>query len=165
MNLLLEENPAMYEFYANPRRRHHKRSRNPVARGLTSVRSWTQGVDMMDIAAGTAGFAAAAMLPGIFIKDTTTTMQKWLKIGAAAASAVVVGMLVKRFMSPSAGKAAVIGGLAGTASQAINLLRPGTIGSRTALLPAGRPMSRTGASTVVSPSFNREGETVQLIIP
>lgn len=164
MNLLLEENP-MYEFYANPRRRHHKKSRNPVASLTSGVKSWTQGVDMMDIAAGTAGFAAAAMLPGIFIKDTSTTMQKWLKIGAAAASAVVVGMLVKRFMSPSAGKAAVIGGLAGTASQAINLLRPGTIGARTGLLPAGRPVGRVGASTIVSPSFNREGETVQLIIP
>lgn len=162
MNLLLEENP-MYEFYANPRRRRHHR-RNPVSKAFSGVRQWTQGVDMTDIAAGTAGFAAAAMLPGIFIKDTTTTMQKWLKVGAAAASAVVVGMLVKRFMSPSAGKAAVIGGLAGTASQAINLLRPGTIG-RQAFLPAGRPVGRTGVSTVVSPSFNREGETVQLIIP
>ena len=168
MQLLLEENPKMYEFYANPRRRRRHHRRNPAMR-LPVVGKWTQGVDMTDVAAGTAGFAASAMLPGMFIKPALgaelTTTQKWLKVSAAAVAAIAVGMLVKRFMSASAGKAAVIGGLAGTASQMINLLRPGTIASRgpSALLP--RPGTRLGTSTVVSPSYSRESESVSLITP
>ena len=155
----------MFNFNPRRHRRHHRR--NPSLMSSAQISHWTQGVQMEDAAAAVGGLAAAYYLPGVVIKpDATgvlTSTQKWLRILVAAGAAVGVGYICKEFLkSSAAGKAAVIGGLAGTGVQVINLVKPGTVPmpSRTAL-----PARRFGESTVISPSPNREGETVSLIQP
>ena len=151
--------------------RRRRRMRNPVGAAAGALKDWTQGVDITDAAAAVGGFAAASMLPGLLIKPATTggeltTTQKWLKVGLALGSAIGAGLAAKSFMSAAAGKAAVIGGIAGAGTQLINLIRPGTI---TRALPGPNfarsfPM-RVGSAETVSPAFTREGETVQVIQP
>jgi len=155
----------MYGF-SNPRRRHRRHHRNPVTAGAATMREWTQGVDATDAVAAVAGLAGATMIPGMLIKITAgavelTTTQKFLKVAVALGAAVGIGAAARSFMSPSAGKAAVIGGLAGAGTQIVNMMRPGTIG-RMALPNPGRRLSE---STVISPAPGRESETVSLIQP
>ena len=146
---MLLENPYRH-------RRHHAR-RNPVS---SSVSKLTQGVDIQEIGAAVAGVAVASLLPGYIIKTTApTTQQKLLKLGVALGAAVAVGYLAKRFMGPSAGKAAVIGGLAGTAAQAINSFTTLKIAgpaapfiSRVSSPPVNRNIGRT-----YEPEFQKVG--------
>ena len=172
MDVLLEENPrlevnsmkGMYDFNPygfNPRRRRRK-SRNPTI-AIPGVKKWSQGVDLMDVAGGVAGLAAATMVPGMIIKDTTTATQKFMKVLAAVAAALGVGYIAREVISPSAGKAAIIGGLAGTGSQVIGMTTGLTIGGpRRILLSPGR---RIGGQEVVSPATAREAEVVSIIQP
>jgi len=142
--------------------KHLPGERNPrggkMARNQLGVRAlsrqWFQGVDLMEAGAALGGLAMSTMLPGMFVKDTVTTTQKWLKIGASALSAVGAGWIFQN-VSPTAGKYAVAGGLAGTLQQALSAFGVITIGAQ----------RRLKGSTVVSPSFSREQESVQLITP
>ena len=81
-------------------------------------REWTQGVDLMDVGSAVAGLAAAGIIPGMVVTTTATGMQKFLKILTSVGVAFAAGF-VFRNVSSSAGKAAVLGGLAGAATQAI----------------------------------------------
>ncbi len=159
MDLLLEENPF-------GRRRYHRRSRrnptNPVA-ALGTLKDWTQGVGLQDAAFAVGGLAAASIIPGIFIKVTDTTTQKLTKIGVALLATVAAGALGNAMIGRKAGQSVVLGGLAGTAAQAIGAFTTYSIGnSRTLALGSGR---RIGESTLVSPPLNREGEMVGIISP
>ena len=142
----------------NPRYRTHRRSRrNPAMAG---VRQWTQGIDAMDIGAAVVGIAAAALLPSYLIKTTpVTTTQKLIKLAVAAAATVGVGMLAKRMMSPAAGKAAIIGGLAGTATQAISMFTNVKLASQASLaLPMGRVVPYPGPiARTYEPEFQNVG--------
>lgn len=130
-----------------------KMSKNPLG-VATLQREWLGGMDMMDMGAALGGLASSTMLPGMLIKDTTTTGNKILKAVVAFACAAGAGF-VFRNVSPSAGKYAIAGGVAGALAQ--------TIGAFTNVKIGNPRMLRT--STVVSPSFNREQESVQLITP
>ena len=170
MKVLLEENPlggsTMYfDEFGNPmRRKRARRRRNPLnsLAGVGAIRGWTQGVDLIDIAAGVGGMAAAAMIPGTVVKTAETGGQKFLKVIVAVGCALGAGFLAKTAISPSAGKAAIIGGLAGTGIQVIGMVTGLKLGSPVGLLSSGR---RIGFQETISPSFTREGETVQLIQP
>ena len=83
--------------------------------------------------------------------------QKLLKLAVSLGAAMAAGALGRSMISPSAGKSAIIGGVAGTAAQALGMFTNIKIGN-----PAPR---RFGATTTVSPSFTREGETVSVIEP
>ena len=132
---------------------------NPT-RALGLPAGWMQGVDMTDAAAAGVGLAAATILPELIVKDTSKTSGKILKIVAALGSAVLAGMLLKKW-NPGAGKAAVLGGMAGTVIQAVGAFTPLKIGGGALALPMGR----IGETSKVWQSPSREGETVNMIQP
>ena len=152
-------------------RRRRRNPLNPVA-ALGNLSNMAQGVDATDALAAVGGLAAATMVPGWLIKPaagttTLTTMQKLLKVAIAVGSALAAGMAAKSFLSAKAGKAAVIGGIAGTGVQVVNMVRPATIAQGQLMSPPGfrgysSPIRET---TTISPSTSREGETVQFIQP
>jgi hypothetical protein len=156
--------------YENPRKRRHSRRKNPM-KALAmpkSLSGWTQGVDMKDIGAGLAGLAAATMLPGFLIKTTpVTTTQKLTKVGVSILSALGAGFVVQKTLGSQAAKAAVIGGLAGSAAQVLATFTGVKIGNplgNTGIRQiTGRPMGAMGDPTVVD-SF-RNTEKVQIIQP
>jgi len=135
---------------------------NPKAMAGT-MREWTQGVDMMDMVAGVSGLAAATMLPGALVKADATMGMKFLKIAIAAGAAIGAGSLARSMISASAGKAAVIGGLAGTGAQVLAVTTGFQIGGGMRMLPAGR--RRIGETTLVSPPQSRDAETISVIQP
>jgi len=166
MEYLLETNP----WFGNPRKRRksRKRRKNPVAKvtnpkvmGAT-MKEWTQGVDLMDMVAGAGGLVAASMLPAALIKTDTTGM-KVLKIALALGAAVGAGSLARSMISASAGKSAVIGGLAGTGLQILaTTTGVQLLGTQKMLAPARR---RIGETTLVSPPPTRDAEIVSVIQP
>jgi len=124
---------------------------------------WTQGVDFKEILSGGAGLAATTMVPGMIVKTTLTTGTKLAKLGVSLGLAIVAGMALKAVAGPQAGKAAFIGGVAGTVIQGIGMFTPIVIGnSGMGALPVGR---RLGETLNIAPSFSREQEQVQLIRP
>lgn len=135
--------------------------RNPGALAMPATfREWTQGVDLMDAGAAVGGLAASTMIPGTIVKVTETGWQKFLKIVVSLGCALGAGALGRAMVSPSAGKAAVIGGVAGTTAQAIGAFTGFTIGEK-------RLTSRhIGVTTPISPSTGgREGEVTSVIEP
>lgn len=114
--LMLLENPA--------RRRRRHSSRNPIAKSLGGVIPYTQGTDIMEMAAAVGGLAICGLVPAMVIKPAAgkkvlTDTQKWLKIGVAFLLAIGAGMVGK---SIKVGKAALIGGIAGTGAIAYSEL-------------------------------------------
>lgn len=136
--LMLMENPYDYG-YSNPKRKKRK-SRNPRGiKGLTSARTWrewTQGTDLLDIGAGVAGLYAATTIPGMFVKDTSTLTKKLTKVAASVLVAIATGAAGRSFLSADAGKAAVLGGLAGTAIQSLSMFAGISMGRNTRQLGA-----------------------------
>jgi len=123
--LMLIENPYYY-----PTQRRSKGGkavkRNPA--GLSTVtKEWFQGVDMMDAGAALGGLAASTMIPGMIVKDTATTGKKLLKLVASLVSTAAAGFIFRN-VSPSAGKMAIAGGLAGTLTQTLAMFTNITIG-------------------------------------
>jgi len=112
--------------------------KNPV--GTKALTQWFQGVDLMDAGAAFGGLASSTMLPGMFVKETVTTTQKLTKLGASLLAAVLAGMAF-RYVSPTAGKWAVGGALAGTVQQALAMFTNVSI---------GRPMGRQIATSRVN---------------
>ena len=163
--LMLLENPGFNSFgMMNPRRR---RRRNPVARSRSlalpsTMRGWTQGVDLMDAGAAVGGLAASTMIPGMIVKDATTIGGKLTKLAVSLGSALGAGALGKTMISPSAGKAAIIGGVAGTAAQALGMFTNIQIGEQSS---TRRVIRRIGDTMEVSPASTREGERVSIIEP
>lgn len=129
--------------------------RNPLNVG-TLQKEWLGGMDAMDMGAALGGLAASTMLPGMLIKDTSTTTKKLLKATVAFACAAGAGF-VFRNLSANAGKMAIAGGVAGALAQTLGAFTSINIGT------PGQRMLR--GSTVVSPSYSREQESVQLITP
>ena len=123
-DLMLMENPYDFGYGSNPRKK-RKKSRNPKGiKGLTSAttwKEWTQGTDLVDIAAGVGGLYAASAFPPMVIKETVTTTQKLMSLGVSVLTAVAAGAAGKSFLSSDAGKAAVLGGLAGTAIRGLSM--------------------------------------------
>lgn len=126
--LMLISNPY------NPRRKSRKGGKmsksNPM-KGITQ--EWFQGINPIDAGAAVGGLAASTMLPGAIIRveegAPLSVGQKIGKLLLGAGSAVAMGF-VFRNMSPSAGKAAVIGGIAGTAVQGIGMFTNIKIGQK-----------------------------------
>ena len=165
-------NPVGIDDFGNPiffeqnRRSRIKRRRNPVrATALRgTMREWTQGVDIMDAGAAVGGLAMSTMIPGMLVKDTTTMTQKLMKLGASLGSAIGAGAIGRAMISPGAGKAAIIGGMAGTATMALSMFTNIQIGrpSPSRMIGPGR---RVGETTTLSPRFTPEGEQTGIILP
>jgi hypothetical protein len=143
--------------YSNPTKKRKTTKKTSLKiPGVSGVKSWLQGIDLIDAAAATAGLAAATLLPGLVMKNAPTTpIAKAGKLALAVAAAGLAGMVFKG-VNTSAGKAAVIGGLAGTASQALAMFTSIKIGA-----PAGRvglpspiAASRVGSSFPAPPAQN-----------
>ena len=115
---MLEENP----WRSNPRRKRRRNmSRNPMKMLAMpkSLKSWSQGVDLTDAAAGGASLIVTGLVPGAIIKSTPTMFKKIMKLAVAVGVAMVAGTVAKGALGANAGKAAVIGGLAGVVTQAL----------------------------------------------
>jgi len=150
---MLLENP-----YYNPRRKRRGRRKNPMARARAlalpgTFREWTQGVDLMDAGAAVGGLAAATMLPGMLVRDTSTMGRKFMKLLVSLGAAMGAGALGKAMISASAGKAAIIGGIAGTSAQALGMFTN---------IKIGQPVGRRIGETFNVPSSQ---EQVQMIVP
>ncbi len=151
--------------FENPKRRRHSRRRNPVASSVMpkSIGKYFQGIDLVDAAAATGGLAVTTLVPGMVIKDTSTAWMKIAKLLVAAAGAVAAGMLASN-LKASAGKAALIGGLAGVGSQALSMFTNVKIGSPVKQL-GGSGVRRISDNTNVPPVFSRDAEKVSVIMP
>lgn len=132
-SLMLLENPYSFDYLGNlhPRRKHRRTTmRNPLDTTL-GIGKYTQGVSLMDSGAALIGFMAAGYVPGLIVKDTSTTTKKLLKVVTALGTTVATGYALKK-MSPSAAKMAVVGGMAGTLVVALgtftNIKLPGLSG-------------------------------------
>jgi len=122
------------------------------------------GVKPIEVAAAVGGLAAATMIPGMFIKTTTTTTNKLLKVGLSFVVAVVVGGFAKGIVGYEAARAATFGGLAGAGAQTLGAFTSFKIGGGNVMrsLPMGRGIA---AADLVSPTRSREGENVSVINP
>ena len=101
-------------------------SRNPL--GIKALGGeWLGGLNVMDMGAAAGGLIASSILPGALIKDPMTTGSKILKIALAFGAAIGAGFIFRN-ISPSAGKAAIAGGIAGTVVQAIGAFTNWQIG-------------------------------------
>lgn len=90
-----------------------------------SMGGLTQGAGVTEIVAAGGGLVLAGLVPQWIIKPTApattlTSSQKWMKVGAALVATIAAGYIAKR-VAPGAGKAAVLGGLAGCVVQVVNL--------------------------------------------
>ena len=123
---------------------------NPLGAKALS-REWLGGMDVMDMGAALGGLASSTMLPGMFIKETATTGQKILKSVVAFACAAGAGF-VFRNVSPSAGKMAIAGGVAGALAQTIGAFTTIQIGRPSSMryLPRGRGLGGAFAEPAVS---------------
>ncbi len=137
----------------NPYRRHRRARRNPAITG--TVKEWSQGIDAMDAVGAGAGLVLTTMVPGMIIKNTDSVLNKVLKLGISALTAFAAGAVGKAAVSPGVGKSAIIGGLAGTATQALAMFTSITVGR----------VSHIGDATLISPPPNREGEVISVIQP
>ncbi len=132
MKYMIEENPYFGGYgYSNPRRRSHKRNSglfgNPMS--LAKTKTWTAGVGVADLIAGAAGMWASAYIPGLFVRDTSTTGKKILKIVAAILVAGVSGAVVKGVTkNPQMAKAATFGGMLGVTTNVISMVSGVQIG-------------------------------------
>jgi len=126
---------------------------------MATTRKWFQGVDLMEAGAALGGLAMSTMLPGMLVKDTTTTSRKWLKIGASAICAMGAGWVFSKVSSTS-GKYAVAGGLAGTLQQVLAAFGIITLGQSI----QSRTIQRLGTTQTISPR-TPEGEQTSIILP
>ena len=131
--------------------------------GIPKIGKLTGGVGIKEIVGGAAGLAGSSMLPNVFIKTVPVTNgEKAIKIGVSILSTLAVGYIFSKY-DPRAGRAAIIGGLAGVAVNVVNIVRPGTVSAARQI--ASGPVRRLGEAQTVSPGFTREGENVTLIRP
>ena len=144
----------------NPRRRRRRSSRNPIAKTIP----YTQGTDIMEMVGAVGGLAASGLVPAMIIKPNVgatvlTDTQKWMKIGLAFVIAVGAGMVGKQM---KIGKAALIGGIAGTGAIAYSeLTSKSLIAASTGvrMMTAGGPI----AGNVIARSYQPEFEDVKAI--
>jgi len=171
MDLLLEENPVRrrrrrawnpMELDYNPRRRRMPRRRNVLDNPVSTraLKQWTQGIGGEEVIGAIGGLLLAGMLPPMLVKTIDTTSNKLLRVAVGFGSAVLAGMAGKA-ISPKAGQAAVLGGLAGATMQAITSFTPVKLASSQLSLPAGG----MGETRVVSFPTSRQEETVSMIQP
>ena len=132
-----------------------------MANPLAQVRQLSQGVGAEEIAGAVGGLALVSMLPSRIVKGTDQTA-KLMRLAVAIGLAFGAGFGAKQFLSKGAAQAAVLGGLAGAAAQALQVFANVKITGGPQALTVGR---RIGETMLVSPSMTQEGETVQLIRP
>jgi hypothetical protein len=134
---------------------------------MTSMKTWAQNSNVKEIVSGAAGLAASAYVPGLIIKAGSPTMtQKWEKIGVSLGIAIVMGMALSKVAGKDAGKAAFIGGVAGTGLHALNTFIPSLPGLTGQFGSSGQSVRRMIAETIpISPNNSRSDENVQLIRP
>jgi len=153
-DVLLWENPGMLDSYAfeNPPKKRRKARRNPSALALPkSVEGLMMGVGMEEIVGGGAGLLASTALPRMVIPtEPVTTLQKATRVAASVAATIAAGFVANAIAGRKAARAAIIGGLGGTALTAINTLTPLTLGgapgqSVRRVLATGNPISGNGS--------------------
>ena len=124
--MLIEENPYFDSYDYNPRRRKRK---NPGSKALAlplpkAIQRYTMGVDVKDAIGASLGLVMAGAIPGMIIKNATTTMNKVLTLVVAGGTALVAGMVAKTALGQSAGRSAIIGGLGGVTIQIVKTAFP-----------------------------------------
>lgn len=117
---------------------------NPLAMPKT-LKGFYQGVSVTDAVAALAGFGLTVYLPSLLIKDVDTTAKKVGKVILAFVSAGVAGLAAKS-LSPTAGKAAIAGGMAAALAHALSAfagVQIGGVGGVQRMLgPVRRPIGR-----------------------
>ncbi len=158
--LMLVENPFMG--HRAPVRRKNRKGGNKMKKNPVGsiTKEWFQGVDAMDAGAALGGLAMTVTIPGLVVKQSTTTTGKLMKLGVSLLSTVGAGFIFRNF-SPSAGRMAIAGGLAGTLSQGIgmftNIQIGGKIGNR-----GGSPPRRLGESRFIRSQEEDSGVQVSV---
>lgn len=163
--ILLLENPRGRGWYGEPYRhrvaaQRGRRLKNPMTNALAmpkSLKGFYQGVSPMDAGLALGGFAAATMVPGMIVKDVSTTGKKVLKLIVALGMTGVVGMIAKSVGKDAGAKAAIAGGLAGSLAQALGMFAGVQIGQRA----IGRGMSHvTRIGEPVTQPFRSDADSM-----
>ena len=117
--------------YENPKRKRRRR-RNPAGvatmRLPGPIRRWIP-LSVGEILAATGGLAASTMIPITFVKDTSTNLRKFGKILVSLAAAAGAGVVSEGLFKGS-GKAAMLGGVAGTGAMSLGMFTNVQIGGR-----------------------------------
>ena len=153
--LMLLENPY--------KRRKRRMKRNPADVKVLR-KEWLQGMSLTDAAAAAGGLAAVISIPGMIVKPADTALtgtQKLLKFGVALGAAVGAGFIARN-ISPTAGKAALYGGVAGLTAQILGMYIPGfpQIGQRQLGM-----RRKIGVTQTTHTPFTHEGEQTGVIVP
>ena len=90
--------------------------RNPSTKVMAN---WFQGVDPMDVGIAAGSLVASTMVPGYLVKDVSTQGGKLWRLLASIGTAAACGLMFRN--KPSTARAAVLGGLAGSATMAIGM--------------------------------------------
>ena len=120
------------------------------------TKNWSQGVDIKEMLSGAAGLAITTVVPGMVVKTTTTMGSKLMKLGVSLAVTALGAYALKSVAGAQAGKAAFIGGVAGTTIQALTMFN---------VIKLGSPIRRLGETVNIGPGVTREQEEIQLIRP
>jgi len=123
----------------------------------TTAKEWTQGVGIMEGVAGAGGLVAALMIPGMIVPTTDTLARKFGKGALSVACALGVGAAAKAFLSPTAGKAAVIGGIAGAVAQIMEMATGRSLIGGTGRMSGVRQVTQRNATVSAVGSTGRVG--------
>lgn len=130
--------------YENPRRgKKRRRRRNPngaVGAITRPFRHYMTAAGLQEVAAATGGLAAATMIPATFVKDTSTTLRKLGKVAVSLLCAMGASAVAEAVMRGS-GKAAMLGGVAGTGAISLGMFTRWQIGSGRALQTGSRTLN------------------------
>ena len=121
-----------------------------------------QGVGGEEVLGAVGGFAASSLIPPMIVKDAVTQGGKLMRLGAGVLVTVLVGMAAKS-VSPKAARAAIVGGFAGTAIQAIQAFTPLKVMGQLSSGTGGG--YRPGVAEIVRFPKDEQSETVNVIQP
>jgi hypothetical protein len=139
-DILMWENP--YGMTSYKRSKKVKRHRNPASSAVATTKKMFMGIDLKDAVSAGAGLIATTMVPVMF----TSVTNKYAKLGVSIAVAVASGYVGKVAGGAEAGKAALLGGIAGVVVQSMKVFVPSfVIGS-----PGVRKLSAPSASNIAS---------------
>jgi hypothetical protein len=145
--------------YENPKRRRRRRRNPGVAKAVPlQFRHYMTAKGIQEVVAATGGLAASTMIPATFVKDTSTMTRKLGKVLVSLMCALGAGAAADMVLRGT-GKAATLGGIAGTGALSLGMFTNVQIGAPRKLL-TGTRLTPIGESREVR--SQSEGAGIQI---